>query len=162
MHPTIYLDTCVVCYLTDPPSSNPITRACQQLTQLWWHTRCVHSQTHVSEYVLQEIREGDPLRATRRLKEIQYLNQFNAGERITAVSELLVWGGGLRSKERKAGEHIACAAINRCDILLTWNCRDIANAEKFPLLRILMHGAECDLPELVTPFEIMENCYEDL
>ena len=45
MHPTIYLDTSVVCHLTDPPSSNPITRACQQLTQLWWHTRCVHSQT---------------------------------------------------------------------------------------------------------------------
>lgn len=76
MQPTIYLDTSVVCYLTDPPSSNPITRACQQLTQLWWHTRCVRSQTHVSEYVLQEIRDGDPLRAARRFKEVQYLNQF--------------------------------------------------------------------------------------
>jgi len=76
MHPTIYLDTSVVYYLTDPPSSNPITRACQQLTQLWWHTRCVRSRTHVSEYVLQEIRDGDPLRAARRFKEVQYLNQF--------------------------------------------------------------------------------------
>ncbi len=38
----------------------------------------------------------------------------------------------------------------------------MANAEKLPLLRLLMQGAECDLPELVTPFEIMENRYEDL
>jgi predicted nucleic acid-binding protein len=162
MHPTIFLDTSVVCHLTDPPSSNAITRACQQLTQLWWHTRCVRSQTHVSEYVIQEIREGDPLRAARRFNEVQYLNQFPAGERVTAVSELLLLGGGLTAKARKASEQIACAAVNHCEILLTWNCRDIANAEKLPLLRMLMQGAEWGLPELATPFEIMENRYENL
>jgi hypothetical protein len=92
---TIYLDTSIVCCLTDPPSSNSITRACQQLTQLWWHTRCVRSQTHVSEYVLQEIRDGDPLRATRRISEVRYLNQFPATDKLIGTSELLVWGGGL-------------------------------------------------------------------
>jgi hypothetical protein len=162
MHPTIYLDTSVVFYLTDPLSSNPITRACQQLTQLWWHTRCVHNRTNVSEYVLQEIREGDPLRAARRIKEIQHLDKCAIDTRVEGISELLLSGGGLRAKARKAGDHIACAALNRFDILLTWNCRDMANAEKLPLLRLLMQGAECDLPELVTPFEIMENRYEDL
>lgn len=35
---TIYLETSIICHLTDPPGTNPITRACQQLTQLWWHT----------------------------------------------------------------------------------------------------------------------------
>jgi len=159
---TIYLDTSIVCYLTVPPSSNSITRACQQLTQLWWHTRCVRSQTHVSEYVLQEIREGDPLRAARRLKEIRNLNQLPIGGRVTAVSELLLLGGGLTAKARKASEHIACAAVNHCEILLTWNCRDIANAEKLPLIRMLMKMEEGEALELVTPFEIMENRYEDL
>jgi len=33
--PTVYLETSIICHLTDPPSPNPITRACQQLTQLW-------------------------------------------------------------------------------------------------------------------------------
>ena len=162
MNYTVYLDTSVVCYLTDPPSSNPITRACQHLIQLWWHTRCVRSKTHVSEYVLQEIREGDPLRLARRLKEIRYLNEFTVGGPVTSVSELLLLGGGLKAKARKASEHIACAAVNRCDILLTWNCRDIANAGNLPVLRLLMQAAQCDLPELVTPFELMENRYEDL
>lgn len=162
MHPTIYLDTSVICHLTDPPSSNPITRACQQLTQLWWRTRCVHSQTHVSEYVLQEIRAGDPLRAARRLKEIRYLNEYTADNRVASIVELLVSGGGLRAEADAAGAHIACAALNRCDILLTWNCRDMANAQNFPLLRMLIQAAECELPELVTPFEVMENSYENL
>lgn len=159
---TVYLDTSVVCCLTDPPSRNSITRACQQLTQLWWHTRCVRSQTHVSAYVVQEIKDGDPLRATRRLREVQHLNQFAASNKLIGASELLVLGGGLSGKARKASEHIVCAAMNHCDILLTWNCRDIANAEKLPLIRMLMQIAEYEPPELVTPFEIMENHHEDL
>jgi hypothetical protein len=31
--PTIYLETSVIYHLTDPPSTNPITRACQLFTQ---------------------------------------------------------------------------------------------------------------------------------
>lgn len=45
--PTIYLDTSIICHLTDPPSNNPITRACQQLTQLWWHARCDPAHTFI-------------------------------------------------------------------------------------------------------------------
>ena len=63
---------------------------------------------------------------------------------------------------RKAAEHIACAALNNSDIVLTWNCIDIANARKLPLLRILMNAEELVLPELVTPFALMENSYENL
>lgn len=33
---TIYLETSIICHLTDPPSTNPITRACQQLTHEKW------------------------------------------------------------------------------------------------------------------------------
>jgi hypothetical protein len=42
------------------------------------------------------------------------------------------------------------------------NCRDIANAEKLPLLRMLMVSEELQLPELVTPLELMEDTYENL
>lgn len=38
----------------------------------------------------------------------------------------------------------------------------MANAQNFPLLRLLMQAAEYELPELVTPFEVMENSYENL
>ena len=51
MPPTVYLDTSVILHLTDPPSPNPIIRACQQLTQLWWDTRCDASKTYVSRYL---------------------------------------------------------------------------------------------------------------
>jgi hypothetical protein len=160
MHPTVYLDTSVVCYLTDPPSSNPITRACQQLTQLWWHTHCDPSATFVSNYVINEIKSGDPLRAMQRLRSVKHLVEHPENERLESMSELLVLGGGLNGKGGGAARHIASATFNKCEILLTWNCVDIANAQKLRLLRLLINDGEFVLPELVTPFELMENCYE--
>lgn len=162
MPPTIYLDTSIIFHLTDPPSSNPITRACQQLTQLWWHTRCVPTKTFISEYVLEDIKERDPLRATRCIKVIQHLAKCPSSPRVTPAGELLIMGGGLKADASAVGRHIACAAISHCEILLTWDCRNIANAKKLPLLRMLMHSDKFTLPELVTPFEIMENSHENL
>jgi hypothetical protein len=72
----IYLETSVICHLTDPPSPNPITRACQQLTQLWWHHRYTPSMTYASEYVENEISGGDPLRIMQRLKIIGNMTLF--------------------------------------------------------------------------------------
>lgn len=66
-------------------------------------------------------------------------------------------GGGLSSRADVPAKHIACAAINHVDVLVTWNCVDIANPAKFRLMRMLMRSQELRLPELVTPFELMEH-----
>ncbi|MYM70136.1 DNA-binding protein [Pseudoduganella sp. FT55W] len=158
--PTVYLETSIICHLTDPPSPNPITRACQQLTQLWWHTRCNLEQTCISKYVNDEIRDGDPLRAIHRMRVTQDLVQHPKKERIESMGELLIFGGGLNANARRAAEHIACATFNHCEILLTWNCAEIANALKLKLLRMLVDDGEYVLPELITPFELMECSYE--
>ncbi|MQA41432.1 PIN domain-containing protein [Rugamonas aquatica] len=162
MSPTIYLDTSVIFHLTDPPSPNPITRACQQLTQLWWHTRCVPNKTFISEYVLDDIKKRDPLRAMRCMRAIQHLAKCPTNSHVAHTGELLILGGGLKAGALGAGRHIACAAISHCEILLTWDCKNIANAKNMPLIRLLMYSDKFALPELVTPFEIMENCYENL
>lgn len=160
--PTIYLETSIICHLTDPPSTNPITRACQQLTQLWWHTRCDPAHTFVSDYVHAEISEDDQQRVLQRKGAIRHLAQLPEYKSIESMRELLIGGGGLKAKARAAADHIACAVFYHCDVLLTWDCANIANARKLKLLRMLVNDGEYLLPELVTPFELMENCYETL
>jgi hypothetical protein len=162
MSPTAYLDTSIILYLTDPPSPNPITHACQQLTQLWWYTRCVPNKAYISDQVIDELEEGDQLRLTMRLKIIEPMTRLRDNNQIQHTAELLVLGGGLKAVAGASPKHIAYATLNRNDILLTWNCRDIANARKLPMLRFLMEAGGLRLPELVTPFELMENSYENL
>ena len=160
--PTIYLETSIICHLTDPPSPNPITRACQQLTQLWWSTRCDPAQTFISDFVQEEIEAGDPLRAMQRIAAAQHLVSLQKHEKIESIEELLISGGGLSAKAGWATSHIACAAFRHCEVLLTWDCTHIANAQKLRLLRMLVNDGEYLLPDLVTPFELMENSYEAL
>jgi len=54
--------------------------------------------------------------------------------------------------------HLALASFHKCDFLLTWNCRHIANANKFEHIRILNTRLGLFVPSLVTP---MELCTED-
>lgn len=160
--PTIYLETSIICHLTDPPSPNPITRACQQLTQLWWHTRCDPAHTFISDFVQEEIEAGDPLRAMSRMASVRHFVSLQKHKKIKSIEELLIGGGGLSAKAGWAPSHIACATFRRCETLLTWDCTHIANVQKMRLLRMLVNDGEYLLPDLVTPFELMENSYEAL
>lgn len=159
---TVYIDTSVICYLADPPSRHPVTRACQLITKQWWEQHCVRELSYISDAVLRDIETGDPARIERRMAVAKQLIHFPSSDRIRSFAELLILGGGLTAKARSPAEHIASAALKQLDLLLTWNCVDIANARKFQVLRRLMVLKDIELPELVTPFELMENSYENL
>jgi hypothetical protein len=51
--------------------------------------------------------------------------------------------------------HIALAIVHRMDILLTWNCRHIANASIGIPLRRLAEAEGRELPVICTPEELL-------
>jgi hypothetical protein len=53
--------------------------------------------------------------------------------------------------------HIALATSHEMEILLSWNCRHIANAVIQTRLRRLAKVAGFTLPVICTPEELMEN-----
>jgi len=63
----------------------------------------------------------------------------------------------LAHKARLDALHITCAAYHEVDVLLTWNCTHIANPARLPVMRGLCAARGYRLPELVTPFELMED-----
>ena len=72
------------------------------------------------------------------------------------AAEFLILGGGLPPKARLDALHIACASYHAIDVLITWNCTHIANPAKLPVMRGLCAARGYKLPEVVTPFELME------
>jgi hypothetical protein len=98
----------------------------------------------------------------QRQRAIRNLIRHPADNKMESTTELLISGGGLKANAGWAASHIACAAFHQCEILLTWDCKNIANAAQLSLLRLLVYEAGYSLPELVTPFELMENSYETL
>jgi hypothetical protein len=51
--------------------------------------------------------------------------------------------------------HLALASFHRCDFLLTWNCRHLANANKFAHIRRVNGILGLFVPSLVTPLELL-------
>lgn len=53
--------------------------------------------------------------------------------------------------------HLALASYYRCDFLVTWNCRHLANANKFDHIRRVNGILGIHVPSLVTPLELLED-----
>lgn len=53
--------------------------------------------------------------------------------------------------------HLALASFHRCDFLVTWNCRHIANANKFGHIRRVNDILGLGNPALVTPLELLSE-----
>ncbi len=51
--------------------------------------------------------------------------------------------------------HLAIASYHRCDFLVTWNCKHLANANKFGHIRRVNGILGLYVPTLVTPLELL-------
>ena len=157
MKPYIYIETSVVSYLTARPSKDLVKLACQQITQSWWNTGRLAASHFISPYVIEEANAGDPGAASERIKAIQTIPVLPISEEIPVLAEFLLLGGGLPSKTRLDALHIACVVYHEMNVLLIWNCTHIANPKQLPVMRGLCAAKRYKLPELVTPFELMET-----
>lgn len=57
--------------------------------------------------------------------------------------------------------HLAAASFHRCDFLVTWNCRHLANANKFGHIRRVNDIMGLGNPALVTPLELLHEDVTD-
>jgi len=53
--------------------------------------------------------------------------------------------------------HLALASFHRRDFLVTWNCKHLANANKFGHIRRVNTLLGLYVPSLVTPLELQER-----
>ena len=67
---TIYIETSIVSYLRQRPSSQVVMAARQILTHQWWNDERVKYQLVASQFVIDEASAGDPLLAADRLAAI--------------------------------------------------------------------------------------------
>lgn len=151
----VYVETSVVSYLTARPSQDPILAACQDITRRWWQAPRQGFVAYISPYVIEEAAQGDGAAAEARLQAPRAMPVLPVADAIADLAEFLLLGGGLPAKARIDALHIACAAYHDMDVLLTWNCKHIANPSRLPVMRGLCAARGYTLPELVTPFELL-------
>lgn len=53
--------------------------------------------------------------------------------------------------------HLALATFHQCEILESWNCRHIANANKSDHIHRIIGRLGYETPKLITPLELLEE-----
>jgi len=108
-------------------SADLIQAAHQQATRNWWVGRN-RFELFISRAVVTEAGRGDPDAAARRMEALQGIPNLQFGRDVAALARRLVRSGALPPKARLDAAHVAVAAVNGMDYLLTWNLRHLANA----------------------------------
>ena len=70
------------------------------------------------------------------------------------LADALVSQAALPAKARVDALHVAVAATNGIQYLLTWNCRHLANARLRPRIEKVCRANGCEPPVICTPLEL--------
>ena len=86
---------------------------------------------------------------------IEQLRLADVTEAAQELAARLLLESGLPGKANADALHIAVAAVNGIDYLLTWNCTHLANAFMIPRVNKICSAAGFQPPYICTPEELM-------
>jgi hypothetical protein len=153
----IYIESTIPSYLVARPARDLLQAARQQLTKDWWEFNRASHELFTSQVVLDEIAVGEPAMAQLRLESLQTAPLLPVTEEVRELARKVLTSGLLPITADRDAMHIALASAYNLDILLSWNCRHIANAAIQSRLRRLVESADFELPVICTPEEMMNN-----
>lgn len=155
---TLYIETTVVSYYTARPSRDLIVAARQQATQELWPRLASRFETYISALVFEEAGRGDPAQAGKRLQEIASFPLLEIDEEAQALAEDLMAGKAIPQDQPEDALHVAVAAVNGIEILLTWNFAHRNNPFTRVMVRRVVRNAGYECPEICSPDELLELC----
>ena len=154
--PLVYLETSFISYLTAPFSADEKIARDQVASRRWWEEERAKCDLMVSFAVWREIGDGNPDKAKGRESIIKAIRSIPASADATRLANMLLAAHALPANSSTDALHIALASVAGADILLTWNCRHIANPVSLPKTVEVVLSAGFKCPALATPAQLLE------
>ena len=152
---SVYIETSVIGYLASRPSADLVTAGNQRLTLDWWTNHRSSFELFISQAVVAECSEGDPTAADERLMYLDGIPILEIDDDSRLLAKMLLSDVPLPPKADVDALHIAIAALNAVDYLLTWNCKHIANPSLRHMIDDVIVAANVIPPVICTPQELI-------
>ena len=149
----IYIESTIPSYVVARPSRDSIKAMRQQLTKDWWESKRKEHELFTSQIVLDEIGRGELEMAGKRIQLLEKVAFLDMTGEAKMLTREILESGLLPADADSDAAHIALATTHKMDILLSWNCKHIANPFIQADLRRLALGFGHALPVLCTPAE---------
>ncbi len=156
MQSRIYVETCVISYLTARQSRDIVVAGHQKVTLDWWGDAQEKYEMTISQLVIDEASAGDRKAAKERLRVLEGLILLETSEEALQLAHEMVASGLVPVKAAEDALHIAICVTNGIDYLVTWNCRHIANAIMRPRIEQICRTLGYEPSIICTPEELVE------
>ena len=138
--PRVYVETTIPSFYVEGRTA-PDVVARRQWTRQWWADAPKRYELVTSTAVLDELTGDVPERSAQRLALVHGLPLLPIEPAIAEVVQAYIRHKVMPADPSGDSLHLALASFHRCDFLVTWNCRHLANANKFGHIRRIKRTA---------------------
>ena len=124
---SVYIETTVVGNIAGRLHPDPDVASRQRLTREWWATAPGRYNLVTSQLAFDECGDGDPAAAAERLDVLTNVPLLDESAEAERLAELLIERGAVPASEPRDALHIATAAANGVQFIVTWNFKHILN-----------------------------------
>ena len=130
-------------------------------TREWWNRPKPDQRLVTSAVVFEELeripgaaRRKESIRLVRHLEVLEYTSE------VAEIAAVYLQDKLMPAEAIGDADHLALASFYNCDMLVTWNCKHLANANKTGHVRRVNALLGLRTPLLVTPLQLLEQDYE--
>ncbi len=154
MRKTVYVETTIPSFYHEVrPEPEMVAR--RNWTREWWDRHSTGYELVTSEAVLEELGGGEYPQKDAAIALLDPLPVLLTSEEVPEIAAAYVAHKVMPRAPVGDAMHLALASHYKCDFLLTWNCRHLANANKFERIREVNTKLGLFVPTLVTPLQML-------
>ena len=150
----VYVETTIPSFYHEARTTPDIV-ARREWTRQWWSNAVSRYELVTSAAVLDELTSGPPEYRGPWLGLVQNVPLLPIEAEITEIVQAYVRHRVMPADPAGDALHLALASYHKCDFLVTWNCRHLANANKMGHIRRVNTLLGLFVPALVAPLELL-------
>jgi predicted nucleic acid-binding protein len=150
----VYIETSIPSFYHET-RTEPEMIARRDWTRQWWADAPSRYELVTSAAVVDELRRGEYPNKEKCLQLIQDIRLITSEPEIFGIVQTYIAHHVMPNDPVGDALHLAFASHYKCDFLVTWNCRHLANANKFGHIRTVNNMLGLFVPALVTPLELL-------
>ena len=126
-------------------------------THQWWNENSQKFELMTSAAVIGELRKGTSEKTSARIALLDDIEILTITDEIIEIAHIYIEKFVMPKDPQGDALHLAIASYYKIDILLTWNCRHLANANKFNHIRRVNYKIGLSTPILATPLNYLNG-----
>lgn len=154
MKKSVYLDSTIPNYYWDERTS---IKLFVEITRKWWDTERDNYTIYISDYTLVELSRGNYPNKEKVLDFVSEIQKIEADKELDIIAEVYMKEFVMPKGAAGDAFHLACASFYKVDYLLTWNCNNLANANKKNHILTVNTKLGLFTPQIITPLELFKE-----